>query len=82
MESNHDIYLMLGKLEGKVDTLVQLQTTSQTHLDAIEARLDTAEQTLAVHNGQVVSNKVWLSNLYSTLALLLSAVGAYLGWKF
>jgi len=82
MESNHDIYLMLGKLEGKVDTLVQLHNTTQSRHDQIEARLATAEQAIASSNGQGVSTKTWLANAYATLALILSAVGAYLGWKY
>jgi hypothetical protein len=81
MESNHDLYLLLGRLDGKVDTLVTLHSATQQRLDAIEQRLGHVEQDTASLKSSGTSSKTWTSNIMSVVAVIIAAIGTYIGFK-
>jgi len=39
MESSQDILIALGRLEGKVESLITMQQTTSAHIEELEGRL-------------------------------------------
>lgn len=72
MTDSPELHLFLGRLEGKVDTLVNLHTTQAARIDAVEARMNAAEQRIVALESSSGTGRVWLTNILSGLAFLVS----------
>lgn len=72
-----DLILMIGRMEGKLDALVQLSTAQGQRLDQLEQRLAAAERALASITGTSDSGRAWIANLIAALgaAAGLAAIG-------
>lgn len=44
MENSKDILLALGRLEGKVESLISMQRATEEHVNSLDRRLRTLEQ--------------------------------------
>lgn len=62
-----DLILMIGRMEGKLDALVQLSSAQGQRLDQLEQRLAAAERALASMTGTSASARLWLANLIAAL---------------
>lgn len=81
MEQDNNLILLIGRIEGKVDTLVHMQGTTSQRIDNMENRLAKMEQEMAASSASGSSSKVWLSNIISVVAVGISAIAAYVGMK-
>ncbi|CAB4139577.1 hypothetical protein UFOVP347_39 [uncultured Caudovirales phage] len=77
MTNRDDLALLLGRVEGKVDTLVHLSTQTSQRVEALETRVGKLEQAAAAVRAAKTSGKEWLTNLMAVAALCVSAVTAY-----
>lgn len=77
--------IMMGRVEGKVDTLISMQSATATRVDGVEQRLNGVEVDVATLRTSVetskTNNQSYFSNITAALAILIAAVGAYLGYK-
>lgn len=69
--------LLIGRVEGKVDTLVHLTSATAQRIDAIETRLTQTEQKVASLAASGASSKTWVANLISVAAALAAAVALF-----
>jgi hypothetical protein len=81
MPQDNDLVLLIGRIEGKVDTLVHLQGATAQRLDSVEQRTASVEQKVAAITASGSNSKTWLTQLASFSALAVAAVGAYFGFK-
>ena len=75
--ADHEIALLIGRVEGKVDTLVQLSTATSQRIDNLESRLVSVEQRTASLAATNSNGKTWVSNLIA-LGAALAAIAALL----
>lgn len=75
MEPNGELILLIGRIEGKVDTLVANQQSTAARIDLIETRTSQLEQKMAAAAATGSTGNRWLSNLIALGALVIS-VGA------
>lgn len=78
MDKDSDLYLMLGRLDGKMDALAAMHSTAIARIDGIEKRVGQNEQEVASIKAKGVHGRAWLSTAISIGAVLLSAIGLYL----
>jgi hypothetical protein len=81
MSHDNDLMLLIGRVEGKVDTLVHLQSTAISRIEALEQRQNTTETKVAGIEARGEGSKTWLSNSLAILALFVSTVATYFGMK-
>lgn len=80
-EIDQNVILLIGRIEGKVDTIIHFQGTHGSRIDALEQRTAALEQRQAASEAANTSSKGWLANLLSVGALVISAISAYFGIK-
>ncbi|WP_448955730.1 hypothetical protein [Labrys neptuniae] len=79
---NSQIYLLFGRLEGKVDTIIQSQTAHSSRLDKVESKQAEHDVWRAQMEAKGNQNKGWWHALLSIGALGLSALSALKGFFF
>lgn len=73
--------LLLGRVEGKVDTLIHLQTVQSQRIDNIEVRMAQSEVDIITLKASSSTKQSILTNVVAVAALAVSVVAAYFGWK-
>lgn len=75
MESeDKDVLLLLGRLDGKVDTILNQQASHADTLASVQARLTNVERDTAILQAQANSNKSWFTSIGSGLASIAALV--------
>lgn len=69
MEQDINVVLLIGRVEGKVDTLVHMFGATAQRLDAMELRLAEVEQQIAAASASDNSTKTWVVNVIALLAV-------------
>jgi hypothetical protein len=72
---NADFLVSLGRLEGKVDALLQHQTNTASRLDHVEKRQTETDLKVAGIEARGGASKDWKATLISLGALAISALG-------
>ncbi len=80
MNEDRELLLLLGRLEGKVDTIITGQSAHGSRLDRLEARQAEHDVWRAGIDAKVSSNKGWWSMLLTIGALALSAFSTLKGF--
>lgn len=74
-----DIYLLLGRLDGKMDALTTMHTQSSARLDSLENRVGTVEQSVASISATDQSSHNWLGYITAFGALGVSISALFIG---
>jgi hypothetical protein len=77
-QHDNELYLIMGRLEGKVDALTSMLTTTAQRLETLEMRLAKAEAEIAAIKGEGTTAKTWFSNIIAIAAALIAAAAIYL----
>jgi hypothetical protein len=72
MDANSDLILLIGRIEGKVDTLVSMQASTTQRVDQIETRTSQLEQKMAAATASGTSTSAWIGSLISVGAVLIA----------
>jgi len=72
MDINSDLILLIGRVEGKVDTLVSMQASTTQRVDQIEARTSQLEQKMAATTATGTSASAWITSLISVGAVIVA----------
>ncbi len=81
METNTEALLLIGRVEGKVDTLISLTSAQSQRIDQLEGRMSSGEVEIASLKARGATNQTLTTNLTAFLALIVSAITAYLSYK-
>lgn len=76
-----DTLLMLGRLEGKVDTLINLSSAQSQRIDALEQRTSKVEVDIASMRSSKSTNQSVFTNIMAMLAIIVAAITAYVSYK-
>lgn len=83
--STSEALIMMGRVEGKVDTLISMQSATATRVDGVEERLNKVEVDVATLRTSVETTKnhsqSYFSNFTAVIAIIVAAIAAYLGYK-
>ena len=78
MEPDSSLFTALGRLEGKVETLLPLHTANSERTATLETRANGAEQRLATVEAQVGARtdtgRFWITTLSSLLAVVIAGL--------
>lgn len=77
--ADQEIALLIGRVEGKVDTLVHLSTATSQRIDNLERRLVSVETKTASLAATNTSGKTWASNLIAIGAALAAIAALFKG---
>jgi hypothetical protein len=79
----HEVFLLLGRMDGKIDAVMNLQTGNATRIDNLEHRVSKVETDVAGISASGQSNNLWMTNLIAgaaAIAAVLSVLATlYLG---
>lgn len=82
MESmNTEALLLIGRVEGKVDTLISLNSATAQRVDQLEGRMSAGEVEIASLKVKASTNQTLITNITAFLALIVAAISAYLSYK-
>lgn len=81
MASDSDLMLLLGRVEGKVDALVNLQSSTTQRVETIEHRQVSVEHRVTAIEAKAAGSKAWLAHLMSVAALVASIATVYFEYK-
>lgn len=83
--STAEALIMMGRVEGKVDTLIAMQSATAARVDGVEERMNKVEVDVATLRTSVETTKSHsqssFSNITAALAIIVASVAAYLGYK-
>lgn len=80
-QTNTEALLLIGRVEGKVDTLISLVSQQSQRIDQLETRVSAGEVDIASLKAKSSTNQSIFSNITAILALIVSAISAYLSYK-
>lgn len=72
MENQHDLYMMLGRMDGKIDSLMAMNSNQSKVLDDHAGRINALETEVASVKASSTTGKHWLGTAIAILALLLT----------
>lgn len=79
MDRDNDLYLLLGRLDGKMDALAAMHGTAINRLDQLETRMGATEQDVATIKATANHGRQWIATGISIVAVAVSAVAIYFG---
>jgi hypothetical protein len=74
-ENNSDLLLGLGRVEGKVDSIVSALSAQTARLDRIEDHQKSFDQRVTILEAVRTTGKNWFAGIASITALALSLMG-------
>ncbi|MGO7451837.1 hypothetical protein ACCS81_07490 [Rhizobium ruizarguesonis] len=78
---NTEALLLIGRVEGKVDTLISLSSAQSQRIDQLEGRMSAGEVDIASLKAKSTTNQSFITNITAILALIVAAISAYLSYK-
>ena len=78
---NTEALLLIGRVEGKVDTLISLSSAQSQRIDQLEGRMSSGEVEIASLKAKASTNQSFITNVTAILALIVAAISAYLSYK-
>jgi len=78
---NTEVVLLIGKVEGKVDTLISLNSATAARVDQLEQRVSAGEVEIASLKAKATTNQSVITNITAFLALIVAAISAYVSYK-
>ncbi|MBY3320700.1 hypothetical protein ELH43_08670 [Rhizobium ruizarguesonis] len=78
---NTEALLLIGRVEGKVDTLISLSSAQSQRIDQLEGRMSAGEVDIASLKAKSTTNQSFVTNITAILALIVAAISAYLSYK-
>ncbi|SCW77016.1 hypothetical protein SAMN02927900_04751 [Rhizobium mongolense subsp. loessense] len=78
---NTEALLLIGRVEGKVDTLISLASAQSQRIDTLEGRMSAGEVDIASLKAKASTNQSFITNITAILALIVAAISAYLSYK-
>ncbi|MFK3848044.1 hypothetical protein ACI2J5_00900 [Agrobacterium pusense] len=82
METNStEALLLIGRVEGKVDTLISLSSQQSQRIDQLEGRMSAGEVDIASLKATSSTNQTFLTTLIAIFSLIVAAISAYLSYK-
>ena len=79
---NTEALLMIGRVEGKVDSLISLVSTQSQRIDDIEKRQTQAEVEIATIKTQNSEKQSLAATALSVLSVAIAAISAYFTHKY
>lgn len=83
--SNSEALVMMGRVEGKVDTLITMQSAVNARVDALEVRVSKGEVAMASLSSSIEAssktNQSIFSNVASVIATVIAVITAYMSLK-
>ena len=79
---DQDLIMLIGRLEGKLDALVSLQTTQNERLGNLELRTASVETRVTVMETTSSSNRSWWASLTALLVAIVTALASLFGGYF
>lgn len=73
--------LLIGRVEGKVDTLISLSSHQSQRIDQLEGRMSAGEVDIASLKATSSTNQTFLTTLIAIFSLIVAAISAYLSYK-
>ncbi|GEM_PF-3223710 len=82
---NSEALVMMGRVEGKVDTLITMQSAVNARVDALEVRVSKGEVAMASLSSSIEAssktNQSIFSNVVSVIATAIAVATAYMSLK-
>ena len=78
-EPSADLYLLLGRMDGKMDMITTIVSQTASRVDNLETRINHVEQQASAIQAAGKSNHNWLGYLAGFGALIISVVGVFFG---
>lgn len=78
MDDDNKLYLLLGKLDGKLDSLMTAATATSARVDDVEKRVLETEKSITTIKARHTYGKSWLSTIISVAALGVAVVSNFL----
>lgn len=78
---NTEALLIIGRVEGKVDTLISLSSAQSQRIDNLEARQAQTEVDVATLKTQNTEKRSYLATVIATFSVIVSAISAYVSYK-
>lgn len=80
---NNETLVMMGRLEGKVDTLITMQASVSSRVDTLEERMTKGEVDVAALRSSITSKSStshnFLNFFLSIVATIIAALSAFYG---
>lgn len=73
--------LLIGRVEGKVDTLISLSSQQSQRIDQLEGRMSAGEVDIASLKATSSTSQTFLTTLIAIFSLIVAAISAYLSYK-
>lgn len=83
MEQNlsTEALLMIGRVEGKVDSLISLVSTQSQRIDGLEKRQTQTEVDVATLKTQNSEKRSFVASVIAIFSVIVSAISAYVSYK-
>lgn len=75
---DNELYLLLGRMQGQLESIFALVAQTSTRMENLESRLNKLEQGFASVSTSNNNNKNWLTYIASFGAVIVSVVTAFL----
>lgn len=78
---NTEALLMIGRVEGKVDSLISLVSTQSQRIDGLEKRQTQTEVDVATLKTQNTEKRSFVASVIAIFSVIISAISAYVSYK-
>lgn len=79
LTQQNDIYLLLGRMDGKMDSITTILSHTSARVDNMEQRLSAVERGVTTQAASTSNNKNWMNYLASFGAVVVSIWTALTG---
>lgn len=79
---DQELLMLIGRMEGKLDTLVALQATQNERIANLETRTGAVETRVTVIETTTGSNRNWWATMAAALIAVVSASASLFGGYF
>ena len=77
-----ELIMLIGRMEGKLDTLVTLQTTQNERIGSLENRAAHVETRVTVLETTGSSNRSWWATMGAALVAVVASLASLFGGYF
>ena len=78
---NTEALLMIGRVEGKVDSLISLVSTQSQRIDGLEKRQTQTEVDVVTLKTQNSEKRSFVASVIAIFSVIVSAISAYVSYK-
>lgn len=77
MTPEHEIAVGLGRVEGKLDAFLSMQTAQAERIDAVEKKLDDVSTDVTILKATKAQGHSWLATALSILGVAMAALAVF-----